>query len=130
VPTGLAAGRFGNFINGELWGRPTTLPWGMIFPYADALPRHPSQLYELAGEGILLFTILWLFALKPRPLGAVSAVFLMGYGTLRFLVEFTREPDSFLGLLSLGLSMGQWLSLPMIVAGMLLYRWSQKQPTP
>jgi phosphatidylglycerol:prolipoprotein diacylglycerol transferase len=130
VPTGLAAGRFGNFINGELWGRPTTLPWGMVFPYADALPRHPSQLYELAGEGILLFTILWLFALKPRPLGAISAVFMMGYGTLRFLVEFTREPDSFLGLLSLGLSMGQWLSLPMIVAGMLLYRWSQKQPTP
>jgi phosphatidylglycerol:prolipoprotein diacylglycerol transferase len=126
VPTGLAAGRLGNFINGELWGRPTDLPWGMVFPYADALPRHPSQLYELGGEGLILFTMLWLFALKPRPLGAISAVFLMGYGTLRFLVEFTREPDSFLGLLSLGLSMGQWLSLPMIVGGIFLYRWAQR----
>ncbi len=129
VPLGLAAGRLGNFINGELWGRPTNLPWGMIFPYADALPRHPSQLYQLAGEGILLFIILWIFASKPRHVGAVSAVFLMGYGALRFLAEFTREPDSFLGLLGLGLSMGQWLSLPMIVAGVFLYRWSQRSAT-
>ena len=129
VPLGLAAGRLGNFINGELWGRPTDLPWGMIFPYADALPRHPSQLYQLAGEGILLFIILWIFASKPRHVGAVSAVFLMGYGALRFLAEFTREPDSFLGLLGLGLSMGQWLSLPMIVAGVFLYRWSQRSAT-
>jgi phosphatidylglycerol:prolipoprotein diacylglycerol transferase len=129
VPLGLAAGRLGNFINGELWGRPTDLPWGMVFPYADALPRHPSQLYQLAGEGILLFIILWIFASKPRHVGAVSAVFLIGYGMLRFLAEFTREPDSFLGLLGLGLSMGQWLSLPMIVAGVWMYRWSQRSAT-
>ncbi len=126
VPLGLAAGRLGNFINGELWGRPTDLPWGMVFPYADALPRHPSQLYQLAGEGLTLFVILWIFAKKPRQVGAISAVFLMGYGTLRFLAEFTREPDSFLGLLDLGLSMGQWLSLPMVVAGFIMYRWSQR----
>ncbi len=129
VPLGLAAGRLGNFINGELWGRPTDVPWGMVFPYADALPRHPSQLYQLAGEGLMLFVILWIFAKKPRPVGAISAVFLMGYGTLRFLVEFTREPDSFLGLLDLGLSMGQWLSLPMVVAGFIMYRWAQRTPT-
>ncbi|MEQ1591330.1 MAG: prolipoprotein diacylglyceryl transferase [Thiobacillaceae bacterium] len=127
VPLGLAAGRLGNFINGELWGRPTDLPWGMVFRYADALPRHPSQLYQLAGEGLLLFAIVWIFAKKPRPLGAVSAVFLMGYGTLRFLAEFTREPDSFLGLLGFGLSMGQWLSLPMIVAGFFMLRWAQRR---
>lgn len=128
VPLGLAAGRIGNFINGELWGRATTLPWGMIFPQAmdGGIPRHPSQLYEAAGEGVLLFFILWWFARKPRPVGAVSAVFLIGYGSFRFLAEFTREPDSFLGLLSLGLTMGQWLSLPMIVAGVILYRWSQR----
>ena len=128
VPLGLAAGRLGNFINGELWGRPTDLPWGMVFPYADALPRHPSQLYQLAGEGLMLFVILWIFAKKPRPVGAISAVFLMGYGTLRFLAEFTREPDSFLGLLDLGLSMGQWLSLPMVIAGFIMYRWAQRAP--
>ncbi len=128
VPLGLAAGRIGNFINGELWGRATTLPWGMIFPQAmdGGIPRHPSQLYQAAGEGVLLFFILWWFARKPRPLGAVSAVFLIGYGSFRFLAEFTREPDSFLGLLSLGLTMGQWLSLPMIIAGVILYRWSQR----
>ena len=128
VPLGLAAGRLGNFINGELWGRPTDLPWGMIFPQAgDGIPRHPSQLYEFAGEGLLLFTILWLFSKKPRPMGAVSGVFLIGYGSLRFLVEFAREPDSFLGLLNLGLSMGQWLSLPMIIAGVILLAWSQRR---
>jgi phosphatidylglycerol:prolipoprotein diacylglycerol transferase len=128
VPLGLAAGRLGNFINGELWGRPTSLPWGMIFPQAgDGIPRHPSQLYEFAGEGLLLFTILWLYSKKPRPVGAVSGVFLIGYGSLRFLVEFTREPDSFLGLLQFGLSMGQWLSLPMIVAGLVMLRWSLRR---
>lgn len=127
VPLGLAAGRLGNFINGELWGRPTDLPWGMVFPQAaDGIARHPSQLYQFAGEGLLLFAIVWLFALKPRPVGAVSAVFLIGYGVLRFLAEFTREPDSFLGLLGLGLSMGQWLSLPMIVVGIWMVRWSQR----
>ncbi|MBN8764267.1 MAG: prolipoprotein diacylglyceryl transferase [Thiobacillus sp.] len=128
VPLGLAAGRLGNFINGELWGRTTNLPWGMIFPQAgDGIARHPSQLYELAGEGLLLFVILWLYSAKPRPAGAVSGVFLIGYGSLRFLVEFTREPDSFLGLLQFGLSMGQWLSLPMIVAGLVMLRWSLRR---
>jgi len=130
VPLGLAAGRLGNFINGELWGRVTdpALPWAMVFPQAlDGLPRHPSQLYQSAGEGLLLFVILWLYSRKPRPMGAVSAMFLIGYGSFRFLVEFTREPDAFLGLLGLGLSMGQWLSLPMIVAGLLLLRWAQRR---
>lgn len=120
VPPGLAFGRLGNFINGELWGRPTDVPWGMIFPKVDNLPRHPSQLYEFALEGVLLFALLWFYARKPRPVGAVSGLFLIGYGSLRFLVEFTREPDDFLGLLSLGMSMGQWLSLPMVIAGVLL----------
>ncbi len=127
VPLGLGAGRIGNFINGELWGRPTDVPWAMVFPQVDQVPRHPSQLYEFALEGVALFLILWLFARKPRPTGAVSAVFLIGYGTFRFLVEFTREPDSFLGPLALGLSMGQWLSLPMIVAGVWLLRWAQRR---
>jgi phosphatidylglycerol:prolipoprotein diacylglycerol transferase len=126
VPTGLAAGRLGNFINGELWGRPTDLPWGMVFRGAGDLPRHPSQLYQFALEGVLLFALLWWYASKPRARGAVSAMFLMGYGAFRFIVEFAREPDDFLGLLALNLSMGQWLSLPMILAGILLYAWSQK----
>lgn len=130
VPLGLAAGRLGNFINGELWGRATDLPWGMVFPQAaDGIARHPSQLYQLAGEGLTLFVILWLYSRKPRPVGAVSGVFLIGYGSLRFLAEFAREPDAFLGLLGLGLSMGQWLSLPMIVVGVIMLRWAQRQPT-
>jgi len=126
VPLGLCAGRIGNFINAELWGRPTDVPWGMIFPNVDEQPRprHPSQLYEAALEGVLLFVILWVFARKPRPTGAVSALFLIGYGSLRFLVEYTREPDNFLGLLALGLSMGQWLSLPMIVGGVVMLIWA------
>ena len=129
VPLGLAAGRLGNFINGELWGRATDLPWGMVFPQAgDGIARHPSQLYQLAGEGLLLFAILWLYSRKPRPVGAVSGVFLIGYGSLRFLAEFAREPDAFLGLLGLGLSMGQWLSLPMVVVGVVMLRWAQRQP--
>lgn len=117
VTIGLGAGRMGNFINGELWGRPTDVPWGMVFPHVDMLPRHPSQLYEFGLEGVALFILLWWYASKPRPIGAVSAMFLIGYGTFRFLIEFTREPDSFLGLLSLGMSMGQWLSLPMLLVG-------------
>ncbi|MDR8916061.1 prolipoprotein diacylglyceryl transferase [Burkholderia multivorans] len=156
VPTGLAAGRLGNFINGELWGRVTDpgAPWAMLFPGAmrdDAawlpkhpelvekwhladvfmqyqmLPRHPSQLYEIALEGIALFFVLFFFARKPRPMGAVSALFLIGYGLARFTVEFAREPDDFLGLLALGLSMGQWLSLPMIVAGIALMVWAYRR---
>lgn len=122
VPLGLGAGRLGNFINGELWGRTTDVAWGMVFPQIDHLARHPSQLYQFALEGIALFVLLWWYSNKPRPVGAVSGLFLIGYGSFRFLVEFTREPDSFLGLLALNLSMGQWLSLPMIVAGIWMMR--------
>ena len=117
VPLGIAAGRLGNFINGELWGRETSLPWGMVFRHAGATPRHPSQLYEFALEGVVLFALVWWFSRKPRPLAAVSGVFLIGYGSLRFLAEFTREPDNFLGFLAFGLTMGQWLSLPMALSG-------------
>ena len=127
VPPGLAAGRLGNFINAELWGRPTDGPWAMIFPNVDNVPRHPSQLYELALEGVALFFVLWWFSRRPRPIGAVSALFLIGYGFARFAVEFTREPDSFLGLLAFGWTMGQWLSLPMIFVGFWLLWWSYRQ---
>ena len=127
VPPGLAFGRLGNFINGELWGRPADAPWAMVFPGVDDLPRHPSQLYEFALEGLLLFALLWLYARKPRPIGMVSGLFLVGYGSFRFLVEYTREPDDFLGLLSLGMSMGQWLSLPMAFAGVLLMVLSNRR---
>jgi phosphatidylglycerol:prolipoprotein diacylglycerol transferase len=120
VPIGLATGRLGNFINAELWGRPTDVPWAMVFPNVDTLPRHPSQLYEFALEGVALFVILWWFSSKPRPRGAVSGLFLICYGCFRFAVEFTRQPDSFLGVLALGLTMGQWLSLPMIILGLVL----------
>ncbi|CDM25808.1 Prolipoprotein diacylglyceryl transferase [Castellaniella defragrans 65Phen] len=131
IPLGLAAGRLGNFINGELWGRPTDLPWGMVFPGArDGAPRHPSQLYEMGLEGFALFALVWWFARKPRPAGQVSAVFLMGYGLFRFLVEFTREPDDFLGLLAGGLSMGQLLSLPMILIGLALFIWAAGRSSP
>ncbi|OGA51606.1 MAG: prolipoprotein diacylglyceryl transferase [Betaproteobacteria bacterium RIFCSPLOWO2_12_FULL_62_13] len=126
VPLGLGAGRLGNFINAELWGRPAAVPWAMVFPNVDGMPRHPSQLYEFALEGVALFAILWWFSMKPRARGAVSALFLIGYGAFRFLVEFTREPDSFLGLLTLGLSMGQWLSVPMVAAGLGLLYWAQR----
>lgn len=126
VPIGLAAGRLGNFINAELWGRPTNTNYGIIFPNVDNTLRHPSQLYEFALEGVVLFIILWIYAAKPRPTGAISALFLIGYGIFRFVVEFTREPDSHLGLLSLGLSMGQWLSLPMIICGMIMFIFRQK----
>ena len=156
VPTGLAAGRLGNFINGELWGRVTSpdAPWAMLFQSASGddaiwlaqhpllaakwhlvdvfakyhmLPRHPSELYEIALEGIALFLVLWFFTRRPRPVGAASAVFLIGYGLARFTVEFAREPDDFLGLLALGLSMGQWLSLPMIIGGIALLIWSYRR---
>ena len=127
VPLGLAAGRLGNFINAELWGRATDVPWAMIFPNVDNVPRHPSQLYEFALEGVVLFVFLWWYSAKPRPRGAISACFLIGYGLFRFAVEFTREPDNFLGLLALGLSMGQWLSLPMLLAGVLMLAWSYRR---
>ena len=125
APLGLGAGRLGNFINAELWGRAASVPWATVFPTVDRVPRHPSQLYEFALEGVVLFVVLWWYAAKPRPRGAVSAWFLIGYGVFRFAVEFTREPDSFLGLLALGLSMGQWLSLPMIAAGVALLIWAR-----
>ena len=123
VPLGLMFGRIGNFINGELWGRPASpdLPWAMIFPQAgDGIPRHPSQLYESFGEGLLLFLLLWFISRKPRPAGLVSGVFCFGYGAARFIVEYFREPDAFLGLQALDLSRGQWLSLPLIVLGLVV----------
>lgn len=120
TPLGFALGRLGNFINGELWGRITTQPWGMIFPQAGPEPRHASQIYQFFLEGLLLFALLWLFSRKPRPRGSVTGLFLLGYGSLRFLVEFTREPDAHLGLLTAGLSMGQLLSMPMVFLGVLL----------
>jgi len=128
APLGLGAGRLGNFINAELWGRAASVPWATVFPTVDRVPRHPSQLYEFALEGVVLFVVLWWYAAKPRPRGAVSAWFLIAYGVFRFAVEFTREPDSFLGLLALDLSMGQWLSLPMIAAGAALLAWAQRTP--
>ena len=128
VPTGLAAGRVGNFINGELWGRLSdpSLPWGMVFQGAGDLPRHPSQIYQFLMEGLLLFVLLWLYARKPRPQGQVAAAFLMGYGVFRFVAEFFREPDAHLGILSLGMSMGQWLCVPMVLGGAALWWWSGK----
>lgn len=118
VPIGLAAGRAGNFINGELWGRVTTMPWGMLYPDAGPLPRHPSEIYEFLLEGVSLFLILWFFSKKPRPRFAVSAVFLLGYGGFRFFAEFFREPDPQYGyLLWHWVTMGQILSFPMIVMG-------------
>jgi phosphatidylglycerol---prolipoprotein diacylglyceryl transferase len=125
-PLGIAAGRMGNFINGELYGRVTDLPWGMVFRNAGDAPRHPSQLYQFALEGLALFVLLWWFSSKPRPRGQISALFLIGYGGFRFLAEFAREPDAFLGLLALGLTMGQWLCLPMIAAGVWLFAWSRR----
>ena len=130
VPLGLAAGRIGNFINGELWGRPAdpSLPWAMVFPYVDNVPRHPSQLYQAGLEGLALFAILWWFARRPRPRGAVSGVFLVGYGVFRCIGELFRNPDEgIFGVLSFGVSMGQWLSVPMILAGIGMLIWSYRR---
>jgi phosphatidylglycerol:prolipoprotein diacylglycerol transferase len=121
VPPGLFFGRLGNFINGELWGRPTDLPWGMVFPGAGAAPRHPSQLYEAALEGVALFVILWAYSARPRPIRAVSGVFALGYGVFRCFVEFFRQPDAHLGYLAFGfVTMGMVLCLPLILIGCLL----------
>lgn len=122
IPLGLATGRIGNFINGELWGRiaDPALPWAMIFPQVDNLPRHPSQLYQAGLEGVALFVILWLYSAKARPRSAVSGVFLTGYGSFRFIAEVFRSPDDGIFGLSQTVSMGQWLSLPMIAAGLLI----------
>ncbi|ACT08018.1 prolipoprotein diacylglyceryl transferase [Dickeya chrysanthemi Ech1591] len=148
IPFGLGAGRLGNFINGELWGRVTTdTPWAMLFPSSRAedmtlaagnpqwqaivnqygvLPRHPSQLYELLLEGVVLFIILNLFIRKSRPMGSVSGLFLIGYGSFRIIVEFFRQPDAQLGLFS-GISMGQILSVPMVLAGILMMVWAYRR---
>ncbi|MGV3344691.1 prolipoprotein diacylglyceryl transferase [Enterobacteriaceae bacterium LUAb1] len=148
IPFGLGAGRLGNFINGELWGRvDPSVPWAMLFPGSRSedmalivthpkwqslldtygvLPRHPSQLYELALEGIVLFIILNLFIRKPRPMGSVSGLFLIGYGVFRIIVEFFRQPDAQLGLFS-GISMGQMLSVPMILAGVMMMIWAYRR---
>lgn len=125
IPIGLFCGRIGNYINSELWGAPTDLPWGVIFPdpMAGSVPRHPSQLYEAGLEGVALFIILWGFSATKRPVGSVSGLFLLCYGIFRFAVEFVRIPDIQLGYLALGwLTMGQILSLPMILAGAWLIR--------
>ena len=129
IPIGLGMGRIGNFINAELYGRVTDVAWGMVFRVHGAgdKPRHPSQLYQAALEGVLLFVVLWLFSSKQRPMGAVSGIFLIGYGACRFFVEYFREPDDFLGLLSLGFTMGQWLSLPMLAAGIWMVAWAYRR---
>ena len=124
VPLGLGAGRIGNFINGELWGRAAdpSLPWAVVFPGAgDMLPRHPSQLYQFALEGVALFAILWLYSRKPRIAGTVGSLFLVAYGVLRIIGEMFREPEALYGAMPLGLSAGQWLSLPMVIAGIGFY---------
>jgi phosphatidylglycerol:prolipoprotein diacylglycerol transferase len=128
VPPGLGFGRLGNFINGELWGRAAdpALPWAMVFPHVDNIARHPSQLYQAFLEGVVFFAVLWWFSAKPRALGAVSAVFLIGYGAVRFIAEFFREPDAGIFGLSYTISMGQWLSLPMIAAGVAMLVWAKK----
>lgn len=134
VPIGLGAGRVGNFINGELWGKASNLPWAMKLPcdrfpqYLCRAPHQPSQLYEVFLEGVVLFTILWLYSRRPRPIMAVSGLFLLLYGTFRFAVEFVRMPDPQLGYLAFGwLTMGQVLSFPMIVAGALLLWWAYRR---
>lgn len=150
VPTGLAAGRVGNFIGGELWGRPTDVPWAVIFPESiqaggrvsealhqqylagalDEFARHPSQLYQAALEGLALFAILWLYSARPRPVGAVGGLFLAGYGFFRFVAEFFREPDAHLGFVLLDwMTMGQILSLPMFLAGIVIVFWSYRRDT-
>ncbi|MCH2088009.1 MULTISPECIES: prolipoprotein diacylglyceryl transferase [unclassified Pseudoalteromonas] len=128
VPLGLLAGRIGNFINGELWGRVTDVPWAFVFPTGGPEPRHPSQLYEAFLEGLVLFLILQWFIKKPRPAGSVAGVFLLGYGAFRFIVEYFREPDAHLGLFAGVISMGQILSLPMVIGGLGLLIWAYKKP--
>ncbi|TCI02148.1 prolipoprotein diacylglyceryl transferase [Corallincola luteus] len=119
IPIGLGLGRLGNFINSELWGRQSDVAWAIIFPdpASGGVPRHPSQLYQFALEGVVLFTLLWWFSSKTRKPGAVAGLFLLGYGSFRFLVEYVREPDAHLGVLMNMITMGQLLSLPMIIYG-------------
>ena len=129
VPLGLGFGRLGNFINGELWGAPSTLPWAMIFPQAGNIPRHPSPLYELLLEGIILFFILWFYSKKPRPVRAVSGLFMISYGSFRSFVELFRMPDQHIGYLAYDwLTMGHLLSFPMILFGILLVILAYRKP--
>lgn len=126
VPLGLGAGRIGNFINGELWGRVTDVPWAMIYPHVDNQPRHPSEVYEFGLEGVLLFIIVWWYASKPRPTGRVSAVFLITYAFCRLIAECFRQPDAQLGYIAFGwLTMGQILSIPMLLIGLWLW-WAKR----
>ena len=128
VPIGLGAGRIGNFINAELWGKVTDVPWAMVFPNGGPDPRHPSQLYQFALEGVALFVILWLYSRKPRPTMAVSGLFAICYGIFRFIVEFVRVPDAQLGYLAWNwLTMGQVLCLPMILGGIGLMVWAHRR---
>ncbi len=123
APPGLFAGRIGNFINAELWGRPSDVPWAMVFPTYEAgvIPRHPSQLYEALLEGVVLFLVLWAFSARPKPRGSVTGLFLLLYGLFRFMVEFFRQPDLQIGFVAMDwLTMGQVLSLPMIIIGVWL----------
>ena len=127
-PIGLGAGRLGNFINSELWGRPTDAAWGMVFPNGGALPRHPSQLYEAFLEGVVLFVILWIYTSKPRPTMGATGLALLCYGCFRFFVEFFRMPDAHLGYLVLDwVTMGQILSTPMIIIGAAMFYWAHKK---
>lgn len=129
VPPGIFFGRLGNFINGELWGRPTDVPWGMVFPQVDSLTRHPSQLYQMAGEGLGLFLLLWWFSMKPRPRMAVVGLFMAGYGVFRTAAEFFRQPDAHLGFQALGfLTRGMILSIPMILIGAALLAYAYRKP--
>lgn len=137
VPPGIAFGRIGNFINGNLWGAPSDVPWAMVFPNprAGGVPRHPTQLYESLLEGVALFIIVWVYSRHPRPTMAVSGVFLAGYGVFRFIIEFVRVPDEHIGYLAFDwVTMGQVLSTPMIVAGIVLvwlaYRRAAADSTP
>jgi phosphatidylglycerol:prolipoprotein diacylglycerol transferase len=130
APLGLLLGRLANFFNQELWGRPSTVPWAMVFPRTDPqrLPRHPSQLYEAFLEGLVLFAILWIFSRKPRPTLSVGALFLFCYGVFRFLVEFVREPDEHIGFAAFGwMSRGQELSLPMIAIGAAIFIYAYRR---
>jgi len=130
VPIGLLTGRIGNFINAELWGRTTDVYWSFVFPGAGPLPRHPSQLYEAALEGLVLFLILWIYSSKPRPYMAVSGLFALFYGIFRFSVEFYRVPDAHLGYLAMDwLTMGQVLSVPLIIIGMILVGMAYRSKT-
>lgn len=130
VPVGLAAGRLGNFINGELWGRVTTVPWGMVYPEAGPLPRHPSEIYEFLLEGVALFIILWWYSSKRPPKMAVSGAFLLGYGCFRFFCEFFRAPDPQLGFVAFGwMTRGQELCIPMILIGLFLLWLAYRRPS-